>query len=170
MKLIIRQYGVHTSTVVNNLGLARPVRQVWFWPYHFFGHLTISRRELYSQGGVATTWWHSIDLNVRSTCIQFETASCSRFVVLELPRQLSAGFIVSLRCGLLLFYHGWHGKQKSVTVQCKARWYYESPSRQQKNEGEKIFPCFARRDGTSVSLYTAFGSGRTTPKYLAPAL
>jgi len=33
-----------------------------------------------------------------------------------------------------------------VTVQCKARRYYESPSRQQKNEGEKNFPHFAHRD------------------------
>ena len=78
--------------------------------------------------------------------------------------------IASLRCRLLWFYHGWHGKQKSVTVQCKARQYYESPSRQQKNEGEKNFPRFARRDHHYTLLYTAFVSGRTTPKYLAPAL
>ena len=57
-----------------------------------------------------------------------------------------------------------------MTVQCKARQYYESPSRQQKNEGEKNFPRFARRDRRYAPLYTAFGSGRTTPKYLAPAL
>jgi len=25
-----------------------------------------------------------------------------------------------------------------VTVQCKAQWYYKSPSRQLKNEGEKV--------------------------------
>ena len=45
-----------------------------------------------------------------------------------------------------------------MTVQCKARRYYESPSRQQKNEGEKIFPRFARRDRRYAPLYTAFGS------------
>jgi len=32
------------------------------------------------------------------------------------------------------------------------------------------FPRFARRDRRYSSLYTAFGSGRTTPKYLAPLL
>ena len=33
-----------------------------------FSHLTISRRELYSRGGVAPTWWHSIDVNVVHAC------------------------------------------------------------------------------------------------------
>jgi len=32
-------------------------------------------------------------------------------------------------------------------VQCKAQRCYESQSRQLKNEGEKIFPRFARTDG-----------------------
>jgi len=33
-----------------------------------FGRLTISRRGLYSQGGVAPTWWRSIDVNVVHAC------------------------------------------------------------------------------------------------------
>ena len=33
-----------------------------------------------------------------------------------------------------------------LAVQCKAQRWYESQSRQLKNEGEKIFPCFARTD------------------------
>ena len=41
------------------------------------------------------------------------------------------------------------------------------PIQTTENEGEKNFPHFARR---YTPLYTAFGSGRTTPKYLAPAL
>ena len=61
----------------------------------------------------------------------------------------------------LLLGHGWHRKQKSVTVQCKAQWYYKSPSRRVKNEGENFF---------HTPLYTAFSSGRTTPKYLTPVL
>ena len=71
-------------------GPARPVRQVQFWQYHFL----ISRHGLYSLGGVARTWWHSID--ECSTCMQFEKASCSRFVVPELlltPHQPSAGLV-----------------------------------------------------------------------------
>ena len=59
-----------------------------------FGRLTISRRGLYRRGGVAPTRWRSIDVNVVHACMQFETASCSRFVVLELPHQLSAGFVL----------------------------------------------------------------------------
>ena len=35
---------------------------------------------------------------------------------------------------------------------------------------KKIFPHLARRDQHYVPLYTAFASGRTTPKYLALAL
>jgi len=46
----------------------------------------------------------------------------------------------------------------------------ESPSRQKKNEGGIFFPSFARRDRRYAPLYTAFGSARTTQKYLAPAL
>jgi len=33
-----------------------------------------------------------------------------------------------------------------------------------------FFPCFARRDRLYTPLYTAFSSGHTTPKYLAPVL
>ena len=33
-----------------------------------FGHLTISRCGLYSRGGVAPTWWCSIDVNVAHAC------------------------------------------------------------------------------------------------------
>jgi len=103
-----------------------------------------------------------------------EMASCSHFVVLELrqPAVCRIHFaIASFWCQLLLFcYITWHGKQRSVTAQCKARWYYESPSRQQKNEGEKIFPHFVRRDCHYVPPYTTFSSGHTTPRYLAPAL
>ena len=57
-------------------------------------HLTISRHTLYSRGRVAPTWWRSID--ECSTCMQFEKASCSHFVVPELPptpHQPSAGFV-----------------------------------------------------------------------------
>ena len=43
------------------------------------------------------------------------------------------------------------------------------PSRQQKNEGEINFSAL-RAETVATPLYTAFGSGRTTPKYLAPAL
>jgi len=57
-----------------------------------------------------------------------------------------------------------------VTVQCKARRYHESPSRQLKNEGENFFLRFMRRDQHYAPLYTAFGIGRTTLKYLTPAL
>ena len=35
-----------------------------------FGRLTISRRGLYSRGGVAPTWWHLID--ECSACMQLE--------------------------------------------------------------------------------------------------
>ena len=35
---------------------------------------------------------------------------------------------------------------------------------------EKFFLRFARRDHPYAPLYTVFGSGHTTPKYLAPAL
>ena len=35
---------------------------------------------------------------------------------------------------------------------------------------KKNFPRFVWRDGCYAPLYTAFASGRTTPKYLAPAL
>jgi len=37
-------------------------------------------------------------------------------------------------------------------------------------KAKKNFPRFARTDRRYAPLYTAFGSGRTTPKYLAPAL
>jgi len=36
---------------------------------------------------------------------------------------------------------------QQLAVQCKAQRCYESQSRQLKNEGEKIFPRFARTDG-----------------------
>ena len=39
-----------------------------------------------------------------------------------------------------------------------------------KMKAKKNFPRFARRDHHYKPLYTAIGSGRTTPKYLAPAL
>ena len=48
-------------------------------------------------------------------------------------------------------------------MQCKARRCHESPSRQLKNEGEKKFPRSARTDRRFAPLFTAFGSGRTTP-------
>jgi len=35
---------------------------------------------------------------------------------------------------------------------------------------KKIFPRFAQRDHPYAPLYTIFSSGRTTPKYLIPAL
>ena len=64
--------------------------------------------------------------------------------------------ITSVRCWLLSFCYitdAWHGKQKSVTVQCKVRRYYESPSRQQKNEGEKNLSAF-HAESPSLHLYT----------------
>jgi len=44
-----------------------------------FSRLVISRRELYSWGEVAPTWWRSIDECI--TCMQNKMASCSRFIV-----------------------------------------------------------------------------------------
>ena len=44
----------------------------------------------------------------------------------------------------------------------------QEPIQTTENEGELFF--FARRDRRYTPLYTAFGSGRTTPKYLALVL
>jgi len=57
-------------------------------------------------------------------------ASCSRFVVPELPptpHQLFAGFVLSRMT------------RKAEVSQCKALRHYESPSRRLKNEGEQFF-------------------------------
>jgi len=75
-------------------GPARPVRQVRFWPYHFLVALQLVGMDYKAPGGVAPTWWRSIDVNVVHACSSnCEMASCSRFVVLELPHQLSTGFV-----------------------------------------------------------------------------
>ena len=60
--------------------------------------------------------------------------------------------------------------RKQLQCSAKARKCLDSPSRQLKNEGEKCFPRFARTDRHFTPLFTPFGSGRTTPKQLAPAL
>ena len=39
------------------------------------GRLTISRRGLYSWGGVAPTWWRSIDVNVVHACSSKQPAA-----------------------------------------------------------------------------------------------
>jgi len=39
-----------------------------------------------------------------------------------------------------------------------------------KTKVKNFFPRFTQRDCHYTPLYTAFGSGRTTPKYLVPAL
>jgi len=85
--------------------------------------------------------------------MQFEMANCSHFVP-ELPSIQIRYSIVSHRYRLVLFCcHEWHRKQKSVTVHCKAWRYYESPSRQLKDEG-KIFFRPSRRDIHPTCLYT----------------
>ena len=109
-----------------------------------FGRLTISRRGLYSRGGVAPTWWCSIGVNVVHACSSKRPAahvSLSWNFLWLLTSCLPDSFHSepSVYTSFVLLCHGWHGKQKSVTVQCKARWYYKSPSRQQKNEGRKNF-------------------------------
>ena len=53
-----------------------------------------------------------------------------------------------------------------LAVQCKAQWCYESQSRQLKNRGDKIFPCFVQIDRRYAPLCTAFGSDRITTKLL----
>ena len=49
-------------------GLARPVRQVRFWPYHFLVTLRLVGVGYTVGGGVAPTWWRSIDVNVVHAC------------------------------------------------------------------------------------------------------
>ena len=64
----------------------RQVRQIRFWPYHF---LLVTLR-LEGVGYTVGGQWHQC-----SACMQFEMASCSRFVVPQLPptpHQPSAGF------------------------------------------------------------------------------
>ena len=41
-----------------------------------------------------------------------------------------------------------------MTVQCRARWYYKSPSREQKNEGEKNFATFRTERPITTHLYS----------------
>ena len=133
-----------------------------------------------------------------STCMQLEMANCSRFVAPELPptphlrlpdslflsepsvRKMSCGVPSSGRAKRALIMTSLFESTSTVTddtesrkqLQCsaKARKCHESPSRQLKNEGEKFFPRFARTDWRFTPPFTPFGSGRTTPKYLAPAL
>jgi len=60
-----------------------------------FSHLTISRHGPYSRGEKGITWWCSIDVNVVHACSSKRLASCSIFIVSELPPtpQLSARFV-----------------------------------------------------------------------------
>ena len=55
-------------------------------------------------------------------------------------------------------------------LQCKARRCHESPSWEVKNEGEKIFPRFARTDQRYAPLCTASGSVSYTvpPPFINP--
>ena len=55
-------------------------------------------------------------------------------------------------------------------LQCKARRCHESPSWEVKNEGEKIFPRFARTDRRYAPLCTASGSVSYTvpPPFINP--
>jgi len=47
-----------------------------------------------------------------------------------------------------------YGKQKSVTVQCKAQRYYESPSRQLKNESDFFFSALrAEKSALHTSIH-----------------
>ena len=76
--------------------------------------------------------------------------------------------LASLRYRLLSFCYVTDDMESSSQGQCSAK--HSGTSRQQKNEGEKIFPRFVWIDRHYMRLYTAFGDGRTTPKYLTPAL
>jgi len=59
---------------------------------------------------------------------------------------------------------------QQLAVQCKAQRFYDSQSRQLKNEGEKFLPRFARTDRRYAPLHTTFASGRTTQKMLPTGL
>ena len=49
-------------------GPAQPVRQVRFWPYHFLVALLLVGVGSTVGGGVAPTWWRSIDVNAVHAC------------------------------------------------------------------------------------------------------
>ena len=57
-----------------------------------------------------------------------------------------------------------------VSSACKAQRWYESQSRRLNNEGEKIFPRFARTDRHYAPLCTAFRSASPNTKLLPTAL
>jgi len=95
--------------------------------------------------------------------MQFETASCSRFVVPELNSSdsspaVSAGFVFPRAFGIDFFRSVTSRMTRKAEVsdsrQCKVRRYYESPSRQLKNEGEKIFSALcAERSVLLISIH-----------------
>ena len=79
--------------------------------------------------------------------------------------------IASLRCRLLLFCYVTDDMESRSQWQCSAK--HDGTTRahpDNRKMKEKNFPRFARRDHRYAPPYTAFGSGRTTLKYLAPAL
>ena len=97
-KLCSPQLHISCTSVTTCTGPARPVRQVRFWPYHILVNLRLVGVG-YTVGGSGT---HVVALNwcECSARVQFETASCSLFVVLELPptpHQLSGGFVFPWR-------------------------------------------------------------------------
>ena len=57
-----------------------------------------------------------------------------------------------------------------VSSACKAQRWYKSQSRRLNNEGEKIFPHFARTDRRYTPLRTAFRSASPKTKLLPTAL
>ena len=80
--------------------------------------------------------------------------------------------IASLRYRLLSFCYVTDDMESRSQGQCSAK--HNGTMRahpdNRKMKAKKNFPRFARRDHHYKPLYTAIGSGRTTPKYLAPAL
>ena len=129
-----------------------------------------------------------------STCIQFEMASCSRFVAPELPLTphqplpdllfLSESSVRRISCSVPSSGRGlisgpvmrrmtWHTasfpRRRSRMTQKAESSYSAVQSTKVPREPIQItekeyFPCFARTDRHFTPLFAAFGSGRTTPK------
>jgi len=80
--------------------------------------------------------------------------------------------IASLRYRLLSFCYVTDDMESRSQGQCSAK--HNGTTRAhpdyRKMKAEFFFPRFALRDRRYTPLYTAFSSGRTTPKYLAPVL
>ena len=74
---------------------------------------------------------------------------CGLPLYLQLPRNYAHKARIIVISPFYLDGHGRHGKQKAVTVQCKARRCLESPSRQLKNEGEINFRALRGQIGAS---------------------